>query len=256
PSLTCTPTSKPTTPRTMAKRPEPIKLGLVGACDDRRVLGCPLWPKQREIIASVEAGPRLHVWALGRRSGKTTMAALVGLWDCLLRPDLAARVRPGGRGVAERCHVPVLPGEKLVVRALAIPQMILAMLGSEALVLGLDLLARPRRRGFDLTGCRLRPSLRDQVGRRRGDRGSPNRRADSRRDESPVGHERDANAPGRMSCGTSRGVVDSHPWRSARGFGTAGCVAARRTTERPMSFTSRSILNGSSPTPMPIRPGS
>ena len=52
----------------MAKRPEPIKLGLVGACDDRRVLGFPLWPKQREIIASVEAGPRLHVWALGRRS--------------------------------------------------------------------------------------------------------------------------------------------------------------------------------------------
>jgi hypothetical protein len=27
-------------------------------------------------------------WALGRRSGKTTMAALVALHDCLLRPEL------------------------------------------------------------------------------------------------------------------------------------------------------------------------
>ena len=39
----------------------------------------------------------MHVWALGRRSGKTTMAALVGLWDALLRPEMQAMVRPGER---------------------------------------------------------------------------------------------------------------------------------------------------------------
>jgi hypothetical protein len=39
----------------------------------------------------------LHVWALGRRSGKTTMAALVGLHSCLFRPDLDALVRAGER---------------------------------------------------------------------------------------------------------------------------------------------------------------
>jgi phage terminase large subunit-like protein len=38
--------------------------------------------------------------ALGRRSGKTTMTALAALWDCLLRPDLDALVRPGERRYA------------------------------------------------------------------------------------------------------------------------------------------------------------
>ena len=74
--------------------------GLVAACDDARLFGFPLWPRQRDLLAAAEAGPRLHVWALGRRSGKTTLAALVGLWDCLLRPDPAERVRPGERRYA------------------------------------------------------------------------------------------------------------------------------------------------------------
>jgi len=69
----------------------------VAAADDARLLSFPLWPRQRDLLAGVETGPRLHVWALGRRSGKTTLAALVGLWDCLLRPGLACRVRPGER---------------------------------------------------------------------------------------------------------------------------------------------------------------
>ncbi len=37
----------------------------------------------------------MHVLALGRRSGKTAMSALVALWDCLLRPELDQMVRPG-----------------------------------------------------------------------------------------------------------------------------------------------------------------
>ena len=39
---------------------------------------------------------------LGRRSprAKTTSAAYVGLWWCLLRPELVSRLRPGERGYA------------------------------------------------------------------------------------------------------------------------------------------------------------
>jgi hypothetical protein len=71
------------------------RVGLIQACDDKRLFDFPLWPKQRELLEAVEAGHRMHVWALGRRSGKTTLAALVGLHACLFRPQVAARVRPG-----------------------------------------------------------------------------------------------------------------------------------------------------------------
>jgi hypothetical protein len=70
-------------------------VGLIEACDDPQLFGFPLWAKQREILEAIEAGPRLHVLALGRRSGKTTLSALLGVWDCLFRPELAAMVRPG-----------------------------------------------------------------------------------------------------------------------------------------------------------------
>jgi len=69
--------------------------GLVAACDDRRLFGFGLWPRQRELLAALERGPRLHLWALGRRSGKTTLAALACLWDCTLRPELEEHTRPG-----------------------------------------------------------------------------------------------------------------------------------------------------------------
>ena len=74
--------------------------GLVAACDDPRLFGLDLWPTQRKLLRSVETGPRLQVWALGRRSGKTTMLATVCLWDALLRPHLAERLRPGERRYA------------------------------------------------------------------------------------------------------------------------------------------------------------
>jgi Terminase large subunit, T4likevirus-type, N-terminal len=72
-------------------------VSLLAACEDSALFGFPLWPRQRELLSAIERGPRLHVWALGRRSGKTTLAALVALWDCLLRPELGERVRPGER---------------------------------------------------------------------------------------------------------------------------------------------------------------
>jgi hypothetical protein len=74
-----------------------VKVGLVQACRDPRLFDFKLWPRQQELLVSVERGPRIQVWALGRRSGKTTLAALVALGDCLFRPDLDALVRPGER---------------------------------------------------------------------------------------------------------------------------------------------------------------
>ncbi len=68
---------------------------LLAACDDPQLFGFDLWPKQRDLLAAIDAGPRIHVWALGRRSGKTTLAALVCLWNLLLSPRLDEMVRPG-----------------------------------------------------------------------------------------------------------------------------------------------------------------
>lgn len=78
---------------------EPLHAGLVAACEDGQLLDFPLWPRQREILNAVERS-RMNVLALGRRSGKTTMAALVAVWCCLLRPELLSRLRPGERGYA------------------------------------------------------------------------------------------------------------------------------------------------------------
>lgn len=69
--------------------------GLVEAALDPRLFGVDLSPRQRELLEAVEADPGnlLHVWALGRRSGKTLLGAIIALHYCLLRPDLAEHVR-------------------------------------------------------------------------------------------------------------------------------------------------------------------
>ncbi len=69
--------------------------GIVAACDDPSLFGIDLWPRQRELLSIVERGPRIQVWALGRRSSKTTMAAIVGLHDCLAMPELETSLRSG-----------------------------------------------------------------------------------------------------------------------------------------------------------------
>lgn len=75
-------------------------VGLIAACDDPQLFGFELTALQRRLVEAVEAGHRVHIWALGRRSGKTTLAALVCLHSCLFRPDLDAMVRPGERRYA------------------------------------------------------------------------------------------------------------------------------------------------------------
>jgi len=73
--------------------PPTLRAGLVEACDDERLFGVDLTPRQRELLAAVEAGDLLHVWALGRRSGKTLLSTLVALWTLLLRPELREHLR-------------------------------------------------------------------------------------------------------------------------------------------------------------------
>jgi hypothetical protein len=77
-----------------------VNVGLLAACVDPALLRLDPWPVQRRLLAAVEAGPRVHVWALGRRSGKTTAAAVALVWDALLRPGLDRLVRPGERRYA------------------------------------------------------------------------------------------------------------------------------------------------------------
>lgn len=78
----------------------PAIVGLIQACDDPDLFNFPLWPRQRKVLEGVERGHRLHAWCLGRRSGKSTMGALVLLHNLLLSPDLDTLVRPGERRYA------------------------------------------------------------------------------------------------------------------------------------------------------------
>jgi hypothetical protein len=62
-----------------------VTVSLLQACDDPALFGVEPWPRQREILAQIDSGDyREIVLALGRRSGKNLMAALVGLHDVAL----------------------------------------------------------------------------------------------------------------------------------------------------------------------------
>jgi hypothetical protein len=73
-----------------------ISASLVEACESPRLFNFKLWPRQRELLETIDDGARrIHCWALGRRSGKSTLASIVALHDCLLRPELDEMVRKG-----------------------------------------------------------------------------------------------------------------------------------------------------------------
>jgi len=68
-----------------------VDIGLVEAATDKRLLGAEiaLWPKQRELLASLDGtSERTHIWSVGRQSGKSTLAAMVAIWNATCRPDL------------------------------------------------------------------------------------------------------------------------------------------------------------------------
>jgi hypothetical protein len=73
--------------------------GLIEACDDAALFNFALSPRQRRLLEAVERGPRVQVWSIGRRSGKSTLGALIGLHDCLFR-DLSEKVREGEEPLA------------------------------------------------------------------------------------------------------------------------------------------------------------
>jgi len=62
-------------------------IGLVEACDDRRLLGVRLYPRQRELLRLVEENP-MTCGLCGRQGGKTFCAACFLTWNLLLRSDL------------------------------------------------------------------------------------------------------------------------------------------------------------------------
>jgi hypothetical protein len=66
---------------------------------DANLLNTPLWSKQQEILEEFWAGNyAIAVWALGRRSGKTLMAAVVAAFAATMLADEYKRhLRPGER---------------------------------------------------------------------------------------------------------------------------------------------------------------
>lgn len=64
---------------------------------DPRLLGArvPWRERQLELLRSLDGPESLHVWCLGRQSGKSSMAAVGALWNACLRPDLD-EVLPAG----------------------------------------------------------------------------------------------------------------------------------------------------------------
>lgn len=71
--------------------------GLIEAVEHPQLFGVTPTPRQRDLLSEIAEGGLVHVWALGRRSGKSLLGALVALWFCLLRPDLAEFARRGER---------------------------------------------------------------------------------------------------------------------------------------------------------------
>lgn len=95
-------------------------IGLVQACDDANLLAFPLWPRQRALLAALETAGRMHIWALGRRSGKTTLMAVAALHNLLFRPDLDGMVRPGEQRYAVCVATSIRQARVLLKAALSI----------------------------------------------------------------------------------------------------------------------------------------
>ncbi len=72
-------------------------IGLLQAVDDPELLGAAFrpHPKQRDLLERLDAGPRTHVWCIGRRGGKSLCGAVAALHNVTMRPDLDACMRPG-----------------------------------------------------------------------------------------------------------------------------------------------------------------
>lgn len=72
-----------------------ISVPLTEACADPDLLDLGLWPMQARMARALDDGIGMVVAALGRRGGKTALAAAALVHDALLRPECDALVRPG-----------------------------------------------------------------------------------------------------------------------------------------------------------------
>jgi phage terminase large subunit-like protein len=72
-------------------------VSLLDAVSSARLLGASFKPRplQRELLAAVDAGPRVQAVRFGRRGGKSLTAAAAAVGNACLRPDLDARMREG-----------------------------------------------------------------------------------------------------------------------------------------------------------------
>lgn len=79
-------------------------VSILEACDDPDLLNFPLWDGQRSLLHAYDQSRAMRewlaIWNIGRRSGKSTLAALVANHACLLRPDLDELSGIGGRSMA------------------------------------------------------------------------------------------------------------------------------------------------------------
>lgn len=65
-----------------------VTLGQVVRDQQLLAADIPWWPAQLELFDSLDGPEELHVWAIGRQAGKTSMAAAAALHNALWRPDL------------------------------------------------------------------------------------------------------------------------------------------------------------------------
>jgi hypothetical protein len=68
---------------------------LTKAAQDARLLGAQfaqsglgLWPRQVELLRSLEGPERTHLWSIGRQASKTTLCAMAAIWNAAMRSDL------------------------------------------------------------------------------------------------------------------------------------------------------------------------
>jgi len=96
--------------------------GLLEAIDDPRLIGAGLtpYPRQREILEAIGDGPRIHLLACGRRSGKTLLGAAAAVWDAALRGHLDRHLRRGERRYAVCVAVNVAQARLFVSAATSI----------------------------------------------------------------------------------------------------------------------------------------
>ncbi len=76
-----------------------MALSISKFASDPKLLNTPLWPRQAEILEEFWQGNyTLAVWALGRRSGKSVMAAIAATYAAtMLADEYKKRLRPGER---------------------------------------------------------------------------------------------------------------------------------------------------------------